>query len=103
MFKKILACSVSRRVIVIALFSSLCLKDQLGLCSLNCHTRAMFCELASGFCEERKFALSLLTHVGFLRQNGLILSEVYCIWKEVRIKKKIYCNRAKKFHLPEEV
>ena len=41
--------------------------------------------------------------VGFLRQNGLILSEVFCIWKEARIKKKMYHNRAKKFHLPEEV
>ena len=34
--------------------------------------------------------LRLLTHVGFLRQNGLILSEVFCIWKEARIKKKKY-------------
>ena len=30
--------SASHRVIVIAWFSFLCLKDQLGLCSLNCHT-----------------------------------------------------------------
>ena len=40
-FKKILVCLVSRRVIVINWFSWLCLKDQLGLCSLNCHTHAM--------------------------------------------------------------
>ena len=46
--------------------------------------------------------LRLLTHVGFLRQNGLILSEVFCIWKGARIMKKIY-NRAKKFHRPKEV
>ena len=32
--------------------------------------------------------LRLLTHVGFLRQNGLILSEVFYTWKEARIKKK---------------
>ena len=47
--------------------------------------------------------LRLLTHVGFLRQNGLILSDVFCVRKEARIKKKIHHNRAKKFHLPEEV
>ena len=41
MFKKILACSVSRRVIVIAWFSCLSLKAQLGLCSSNCHAHAM--------------------------------------------------------------
>ena len=40
-FKKILACSVSCRVIVIARFSCLCLKDQLGLCSLICHIHTM--------------------------------------------------------------
>ena len=40
-FKKILACSVSRRVIVIAWFSCLCLKDQLGLCLSNCHTHTI--------------------------------------------------------------
>ena len=32
--------------------------------------------------------LRLLTHVGFFRQNGLILSEVFCIWKGTRILKK---------------
>ena len=40
-FKKILSCSVARRVIVIAWFSWVCLKDQLGLCSSNCHTDAL--------------------------------------------------------------
>ena len=40
-FKRILACSVSRRVIVIVWFSCLCMKGQLGLCSLNCQTDAM--------------------------------------------------------------
>ena len=32
--------------------------------------------------------LRLLTHVGFLRQNGLILSEVFRVWKEATITKK---------------
>ena len=40
--------------------------------------------------------LRLLTHLGFPRQNGLILSEVFFMWKEARIKKKIYHNREKK-------
>ena len=38
---------LSRRVIVIARFTCLCLKDQLGLCSLRCDDRKLFCELAS--------------------------------------------------------
>ena len=38
-FEKLLACSVSRRIIT--LISCLCLKDQLGLCSLNFHTHAI--------------------------------------------------------------
>ena len=33
--------------------------------------------------------LRLSTNVGFFRQNGLILSEVFCIWKGARIMKKI--------------
>ena len=37
---------------------------------------------------EKRMTLRLLAHVGFLRQNGLILSEVFCAWKEARIKKK---------------
>ena len=39
----------------------------------------------------------------FFRQNGLILSEVFCIWKGARIMKKIYHNRAKKIHHVKEV
>ena len=53
--------------------------------------------------SQKQESLRLLTHVGFLRQNGLILSEVFCIWKGARIMKKIYDNPAKKFHLPKEV
>ena len=62
--RKILACSVSRTVMVIVCFSGFCLKDQLGLCPLKCDEKKLFCELAStcqlaanGFCEERKSAL----------------------------------------------
>ena len=40
------------------------------------------------------YNLRLLTHVGFLRQNGLILSEVFCLWKGARILKK-YIHRKK--------
>ena len=48
--------------------------------------------------------LRLLTHVGFLRQNGLILSEVFFVYgRKQESRKKIHHNRAKKFHLPEEV
>ena len=52
--------------------------------------------------SPRVLILRLLTHVGFLRQNGLILSEVF-FGKKQESRKKIYHNRAKKFHLPEEV
>ena len=38
---KILWCSVSCEVIIIALLSCLYLKDQLGLCSINCHIHPM--------------------------------------------------------------
>ena len=73
MFKKILACLVSRRVIVIALFSCLCLKKPAGPMfielSYSCDDRKLFCELAStcylaasGFCEERKSTLRLTEH-----------------------------------------
>ena len=38
---KILACLVSRGMIVIALFICLCLKDKLGICTTNCHIHTM--------------------------------------------------------------
>ena len=48
--------------------------------------------------------LRLLTHVGFLRQNGVMLSEAFFAYaKKQESRKKIYHNTAKKFHLPEEV
>ena len=48
--------------------------------------------------------LRLLTHVGFLRQTGLILSEVFLYMERSKNQeKKIHHNRAKKCHLPEEV
>ena len=50
--------------------------------------------------------LRLLTHVGFLRQNDLILSEVFLYMersKNQESRKKVYDNHAKKFYLPEEV
>ena len=46
---------------------------------------------------ETESVLRLLTtHVGFFRQNGLILSEVFCTSKGARILKKKYHNRVKK-------
>ena len=54
-------------------------------------------ELCEQYFLQECLLLRLLTHVGFLRQNGLILSEVFCIWKEARIKKKIHHNCKKKF------
>ena len=39
--EKILACSVIREMIVIALFTCHCLKDKLGLSSINCHIHAI--------------------------------------------------------------
>ena len=36
-----IACSAIREMIVIALFTLLCLKDKLGLCSINCQIHAM--------------------------------------------------------------
>ena len=54
----------SRRAIVVVWFSCLCLKDQLGLCSLRWDDGELFCELAStiGFCKKRKSAFSLWLH-----------------------------------------
>ena len=57
----------------------------------TCHFLEYFEEAQSDF------ILRLLTHVGFLRQNGLILSEVFCIRKEARIKKKNIQYPCKKF------
>ena len=73
MLKKILSCLVSREVIVIALISCLCLKDQLDLCSINCHKYAMAenCSAslevlaASGFCDGRKPAFTIIWKSGF--------------------------------------
>ena len=43
------------------------------------------------------YDLRLLTHVGFLRQNGLILSEVFLYMERSKNQeKKIHHNRAKK-------
>ena len=54
--------------------------------------------------REWESGLRLLTHVGFLRQNGVILSEVFLYTERIKNQeKKIHHNRAKKFHLPEEV
>ena len=47
--------------------------------------------------------LRLLTHIGFLRQNDLILSEIFLYMEGSKNQEKIYHNRAKNFHLPEEI
>ena len=49
------------------------------------------------------YFLRLLTHVGFLPQNGLILSEVFLIMERSKNHEKKYHNHAKKFDLPKEV
>ena len=64
---RILSYSVRREMIVIALISCFCLKDQLGLYSVNCYIYAMTgsCPAslrvlaASGFCDDRRSAFSL--------------------------------------------
>ena len=38
----------------------------------------------------------------FFGKHGLILSEVFDIWKGSRISKKIFHNLAKNIHLPEK-
>ena len=53
---------------------------------------------------QKKLPLRLLTHVGFLRQNGLILPEAFLhMERSKNQEKKAYHNRAKIFHLPGEV
>ena len=55
--KKILTCSVSREMIIIALFTCLYMKDKVGICSIiNCHIQAV-----TGKCSAslRVFANSL--------------------------------------------
>ena len=39
----------------------------------------------------------------FFRKQGLILSEMFDIWKEARISKKIFHNRAKEIPLPDKI
>ena len=59
---------------------------------------------SAGHREIKTFLLRLLTHVGFLGQNGLILSEVFLFMERSKShEKKIYHNRAKKIDLPKEV
>ena len=48
--------------------------------------------------------LRLLTHVGFLKQNGLILSEVFLYMERSKNHEiKYIITVQKKFHLPKEV
>ena len=49
MLKQILACSVSREMNVVVLFSYFCLKNQLSPCSVNCHTHAMSLNCCASF------------------------------------------------------
>ena len=66
--KKILLCSVSREVMITALISCLCLKDQLGLCSINCFFYAITGNCSASlrvlpendFYNDRKSAFSVL-------------------------------------------
>ena len=41
-------------------------------------------------------SLRLLTHVGYFQQNGLILSDVFGIWKRARILKKKHIRTVQK-------
>ena len=66
-----MAYSVSRRVIVIAWFSCLSLKDQLGLCLLNCHTHSM-----TGNCSaSQQVLVNLLWVVSVKRGNPPLFSK----------------------------
>ena len=47
--------------------------------------------------------LRLLTNVGIFRQNGLILSEVFCIWNGARISQMKYVITVQKIHLSKGV
>ena len=47
--EEILAWSVSRQMIVIALFTCLCLKNKPGICSINCHIQAMTGNCSASF------------------------------------------------------
>ena len=60
-------------------------------------------ELAASKFYSLMVLLRLLTHVGFLRQNCLILSKVFLYMERSKNQEKKYVNCAKKFHLPEEV
>ena len=58
----------------------------------------------SGVLSHKHKQLRLLTHVGFLRQNGLILSEVFLYMERSKNQEKKYIITVqKKFHLPEKV
>ena len=51
MLKKILVCSVIREMTVIVLFTYLCLKDKIGLCSINFHIHATTCYTSPCCCS----------------------------------------------------
>ena len=62
------------------------------------HPKISFCLLIELNGKFLLTLLRLLTHVGFLRQNDLILSEVFFAYgKKQESRKKIYHNRAKNF------
>ena len=58
MLKKILACAVSREMIVIALFICVWLEEKLGPCSLNYHIHTM-----TGNCSASLRVLASSLHV----------------------------------------
>ena len=95
-FKKMLACSVSLRVIVIAWFSYLCLKDQLGLCSLNCRTHTM-----TGNCSasQRVLANSLRV-VSAKRGNPPLYGRLYCLAYHTVLQKYAHIGLNLKQNLP---
>ena len=92
MLRKILTCLLSSEVIVIVLFTSLRLKDKLGLCSINgdVHSMTGNCSASlwvlaiafalSCFCDDKKSALSL-TSIWSQCNGGIMWSSqslAYC-------------------------
>ena len=65
--KKVLTLSLSREMIVIALFTCICLKDKLGLCSMNCHIHAM-----TGNCSASLRVLAISLRVIYAMTGNLL-------------------------------
>ena len=66
------------RLTLIALFTCLCLKDKLGLCSINCHTQAI---TGNCFASLQVLTNSLRLISAIIGNPPLLQKEIFCFQK----------------------